>query len=192
MSKRQRNPLPENPLEASYFGAPQLVEVKPSDALSSIEHAEIKPAEPLSVTQPAASALAQDGAVTPVSFEPQVVAKAIESETAVALAPDQVQQAPGTTKAEPRERKTSRAEPSRAKAREPQNAGVSASRAYRIGTMRDPYRRADGAATRPIRVTLPVPLIEKFQILAIRRGRTPTALVQELLEDFVSTNSNEI
>lgn len=68
---------------------------------------------------------------------------------------------------------------------EPHAAGVSASRAYRIGTVLDPYRRADGEIVRPLRLTLPVGLIESVQVLAIRRGRKTTALIQELIEQFV-------
>lgn len=70
--------------------------------------------------------------------------------------------------------------------------GVSASSAYRIGTVLDPYHRSDGEVVRPMRLTLPVKLIENIQVLAARRGRTPRSLVQQLLQEFVSDNQSEL
>ena len=70
--------------------------------------------------------------------------------------------------------------------------GVSASSAYRIGTVLDPYHRSDGEVVRPMRLTLPVKLIENIQVLAARRGRTPRSLVQQLLEAFVREHDAEL
>lgn len=73
-----------------------------------------------------------------------------------------------------------------------QGEGVSASNAYRIGTIQDPYHRIDGEIVRPMRLTLPVKLIEDFQVLAIRRGLKTTALAQQLLEQFVQQHHDEL
>jgi hypothetical protein len=75
---------------------------------------------------------------------------------------------------------------SRNQAPEEEPAGRGASFRHRIGTIQEPYVRADGTKVRQWSITLPHDLIRRVTHLAVDRGVKPAVLVQEALERFFS------
>jgi hypothetical protein len=65
-------------------------------------------------------------------------------------------------------------------------AGRGASFRHRIGTIQEPYVRADGTKVRQWSITLPHELIRRVSHLALDRGVKPAVLAQIALERFLA------
>jgi len=74
-------------------------------------------------------------------------------------------------------------EPSTATTRRPARG---ASLKHRIGTMRAPYERSDGARVRQWSLTMPVDVIQDITILATKSDKRPAELVLEVLRRHIA------